>query len=174
MLRQMKVSSLHASLPPVPVHFQVQRQATAPLHQRQRFRPTGRYPRSGPGSIDQSALCGPDSCSTYPQSSPPRGLGSEPRTRHCVVRCGRRACARSSGTASSIGRCTVPVMMTGANTSTNRWRYQHARRTAGVARTRGDLPRAGRGSAGGLGRHRPSGGSTSHDGGPGDQRRGRP
>ena len=37
-------------------------------------------------------------------------------------------------------------MMTGANTSTNRWRYQHARRTAGVARTRGDLPRAGRGS----------------------------
>ena len=34
--------------------------------------------------------------------------------------------------ASSIGRCTVPVMMTGANTSTDRWRYQHARRTAGV------------------------------------------
>ena len=44
--------------------------------------------------------------------------------------------------ASSIGRCTVPVMMTGANTSTNRWRYQHARRTAGVARTRGDLLRS--------------------------------
>ena len=35
-------------------------------------------------------------------------------------------------TASSIGRCTVPVMMTGAKTSTDRWRYQHARRTAGV------------------------------------------
>ena len=31
--------------------------------------------------------------------------------------------------ASSIGRCTVPVMMTGANMSTDRWRYQHARRT---------------------------------------------
>ena len=45
-------------------------------------------------------------------------------------------------TASSIGRCTVPVMMTGANSSTDRWRYQHARRTAGVARTRGDRPRA--------------------------------
>ena len=44
--------------------------------------------------------------------------------------------------ASSIGRCTVPVMMTGANSSTDRWRYQHARRTAGVARTRGDRPRA--------------------------------
>ena len=36
------------------------------------------------------------------------------------------------GTASSIGRCTVPVMMTGASTSTDRWRYQDARRTAGV------------------------------------------
>ncbi len=43
------------------------------------------------------------------------------------------------GSASSIGRCTVPVMMTGANTSTDRWRYQHARRTAGVARARGDF-----------------------------------
>ena len=52
----------------------------------------------------------------------------------------RRAC--KDETASSIGRCTVPVMMTGANTSTNRWRYQHARRTAGVARTRGDLLRS--------------------------------
>ena len=49
---------------------------------------------------------------------------------------------RANQSASSIGRCTVPVMMAGAITSTNRWRYQHARRTAGVARSRGDLPSA--------------------------------
>ena len=70
------------------------------------------------------------------------------------------------GTASSIDRCTVPVMMTGANTSTDRWRYQHARRSAGVARTRGDPPRAGRGSAGKLGGYRPAGAPIADDGGP--------
>ena len=73
---------------------------------------------------------------------------------------------KNATTASSIGRCTVPVMMTGANTSTNRWRYQHARRTAGVARTRGDLPRAGRGSAGELGGDRPAGAPGADDGRP--------
>ena len=60
--------------------------------------------------------------------------------------------------ASSIGRCTVPVMMTGANTSINRWSYQHASAAPlELHEYRGDLPRAGRGSAGGLGRHRTSG-----------------
>ena len=71
-----------------------------------------------------------------PESAQSRGSG--PFGRDFLV----RVAETSERRASSIGRCTVPVMMAGAITSTNRWRYQHARRTAGVARTRGDLPSA--------------------------------